>query len=70
MATNRTILTSDVASARDRFVDELERALKTNGLDRERAAQQLSSLISSVWNQLEREAMKLPAKVPLLTPNH
>ena len=57
----RTILTEPVKATRSLFIIACERALQESGMNREEAAGQLSSLLSDLWNLLERKALRLPA---------
>lgn len=57
----RTILTEPVRATRSLFIIACERALQESGMNREEAAGQLSSLLSDLWNLLERKALRLPA---------
>ena len=55
-------LQPEVEAAKAQFIAAVERAIRKSGLGRDFTSARLSSMMSTLWNQLKWAALREPAK--------
>jgi hypothetical protein len=56
------MLQPEVEQAKAQFIAAVEQAIRKCGLDRDFTSARLSSMMSTLWNELERAALRQPAR--------